>query len=227
MAYGFHAEFVDADDLVARLSFSDRDDETSEHYFIMDRSEDSPEETVPNMGNVYIERDDQCWGRFGGIDRVILERNCLTLQLEPRMADQMGGHNAIRITFDLGDSGFYKQLGSGTGGRLRSSSAPTRAASEPVQGPDQGTQRLALSRRSPAAAQGGREGHGRVHVRRRRVCMHTASAQHEVGTRCVMSYLSNEMRTHPAVPFCARRKARGSCPGPVGCPQLENQRIPT
>jgi hypothetical protein len=108
MAFGFHAEFVDADDLVARLSFLDRDDETSEHYFIMDRSEDSREEAVTDMGNVYIERDDQCWGGYGGIDRVVLERNCLTLQLGPRMAEQMGGHEAIRISFDLGCSDFDK-----------------------------------------------------------------------------------------------------------------------
>jgi hypothetical protein len=101
MAFGFRAEFVDADQLVSRLSFLDRDDETSEHYFIMDRSEESPEEAVTDMGNVYIERDDQCWGGYGGIDRVVLERNCLTLQLGPRMAEQMGGHEAIRISFDL------------------------------------------------------------------------------------------------------------------------------
>jgi hypothetical protein len=108
MAFGFHAEFVDADDLVARLSFLDRDDETSEHYFIMDRSEASAEEAVPDMGNVYIERDDQCWGSYGGIDRVILERNRLTLRLGPPISDRMGGHEAIRITFDLGGSDFDK-----------------------------------------------------------------------------------------------------------------------
>jgi Immunity protein 10 len=108
MTLCFRAEFVDSDDLVTRLSFLDRDGETSEHYFIMDRSEDSPEEGAPDMGNVYIERDDQCWGGYGGIDRVILERSGLTLRLGPRMADQMGGHEAIRITFDLGDSEFDK-----------------------------------------------------------------------------------------------------------------------
>jgi hypothetical protein len=71
MAFAFNAEFVDADDVAARLSFLERNDETNEHYFIMDRSEDSPEEAHPDMGNVYIEREDQCWGGYGGIERVV------------------------------------------------------------------------------------------------------------------------------------------------------------
>ena len=106
MAFGFHAELVDVDEVAARLSFLDRNDETSEHYFIMDRSELSPEGSVPNMGDVYIERDDQCWGGYGGIDRVILERNCLTLRLGPHTANQLGGHDEIRIAFDLREAEF-------------------------------------------------------------------------------------------------------------------------
>jgi hypothetical protein len=111
MAFGFHAVCVVADDVtvpVAYLAFYDRNDMTCEHYFIMDRSEDSPEGAVPDMENIYIERDDQGWGGYGGIDRVILERNGLTLRLGPRMADQMGEHDTIGITFDLGDPDFEK-----------------------------------------------------------------------------------------------------------------------
>jgi hypothetical protein len=81
------------------LSFADRDDNSSEHYFIMDRSEDSPVDAEPDMENVYIERDDQQWGGFGGIERVVLHRNSLTLFLSPRMAKQMGEHDSIRIEF--------------------------------------------------------------------------------------------------------------------------------
>lgn len=72
----------------------------------MDRSEESPEESVPDMANVYIERDDQGWGGYGGIDRVILERDGLTLHLSPRMATQMGEHETIRVGFTLRDSEF-------------------------------------------------------------------------------------------------------------------------
>ena len=104
MAFGFHAGLVNADKLCRRLSFADRGDETGEHYFIMDRSEDLPDGPVPDMDNVYIERDDQMWGGFGGIERVTLERQALTLQLNPRMTTTMGEHNSIRISFAVSDA---------------------------------------------------------------------------------------------------------------------------
>ena len=103
MAFGFHAGLVHTDKLCRRLSFVDHDDDSGEHYFIMDRSEESPEEAVPDMDNVYIERDDQMWGGFGGIERVILEREALTLQLNSRMSTTMGEHDSIRISFALND----------------------------------------------------------------------------------------------------------------------------
>jgi hypothetical protein len=101
VAFGFHADFVHADDRTRRLSFADRNDESGEHYFIIDRSEDSPDQAVPDMQNVYIERDDQGWGGYGGITRVVLERDRLTVRLGRRMAARMGKHNQIRVTFDV------------------------------------------------------------------------------------------------------------------------------
>jgi hypothetical protein len=106
VAFGFHAGFVHVDDVCRRLSFADRNDETGEHYFVMDRSEESPDEAVPDMTNVYIERDDQCWGGYGGIERVVLARNSLTLHLDERMATRMGGHDSIRVGFDVSDAVF-------------------------------------------------------------------------------------------------------------------------
>ena len=106
MEFGFHAGFVHADDLCRRLSFADRNDESAEHYFIVDRSEESPNEAVPGMENVYIERDDQIWGGYGDIERVILARDYLTLQLGERMATQIGGRDSIRVSFEIPDSEF-------------------------------------------------------------------------------------------------------------------------
>ena len=106
MAFGFHAELVHVDDACRRLSFAERDGQTCDHYFIMDRSEDSPDGAVPDMGNVYIERDDQCWGGYGGIERVVLARDSLTLHLGGRMAKLIGGHDSIRVTFDVSDAVF-------------------------------------------------------------------------------------------------------------------------
>lgn len=99
--FEFHAGYLHVDDTARRLEFADRNDDSGCHYFLMDRSEDSPEEAVPDMGNVYIRRDDQCWGGFGGIELVTLDRDSLTLKLGPRMATQVGGHEAIRVTFRI------------------------------------------------------------------------------------------------------------------------------
>jgi hypothetical protein len=66
MIFGFKAGLVQVDEQCRRLSFADQADGSGEHYFIMDRSEDSPDQAVPDMENVYIERDDQGWGGYGG-----------------------------------------------------------------------------------------------------------------------------------------------------------------
>ena len=106
MAFGFHAGFVHVDDVCRRLSFADRNDETGEHYFVMDRSEESPDEALPDMANVYIERDDHGWGGYGGIEQVVLARDSLTLHLGEQMATQMGCHDTIRVGFDVSDAVF-------------------------------------------------------------------------------------------------------------------------
>jgi hypothetical protein len=110
MEFAFHAAFVHADDVCRRLSFAESNGKSGEHYFIMERSEESPAEAVPDMANVYIERDDQCWGGYGGIEWVILGRNCLTLCLGELMATWMGGHEVIRVSFDVSDA-VFRELG--------------------------------------------------------------------------------------------------------------------
>jgi hypothetical protein len=106
--FNFYAAFVQVDERCLRLSFADRNDEVSEHYFVMDRSEKSSEEAVPDMDNVYIERDDQGWGGYGGIERVTLKRDSLTLRLSDRMATRMGGHESVRVCFSVPDPVFWE-----------------------------------------------------------------------------------------------------------------------
>ncbi len=101
MSLTFHAELVYPDSSCRRLSFLDRDDDASEHYLILDRSEESPDEPTPGMANVYLERDDQRWGGYGGIQSVTLGRSHLTFRLTPEMAETMGNHDMIRVTFDV------------------------------------------------------------------------------------------------------------------------------
>ena len=58
------------------------------------------------MANVYIERDDQGWGGFGGIERVVLRRDSLALDLNPRMVAKLGEKERILIIFDVNDHEF-------------------------------------------------------------------------------------------------------------------------
>jgi hypothetical protein len=60
------------------------------------------------MKNVCIERDDQGWGGYGGILRVVLEKDRLTLKLGRRMATRMGGHNELLVTFKIKSPKFRK-----------------------------------------------------------------------------------------------------------------------
>jgi hypothetical protein len=101
MAFQFHAEFVDADPINCWLSFADRHPDAHVHYFTIQRCEEDTEIAVHDMENIYLERDDQCWGGYGGIKRVILERGSLTVSLEPRMATKVGNHESIRVTFTV------------------------------------------------------------------------------------------------------------------------------
>jgi hypothetical protein len=106
MEFTFHARFVDVDEPCLRLSFAETVDASGEHYFLIDRSEGSPDEPVPNIQNVYIERDDQGWGGFGDIDRIALTKTSLSVHLGNRMATRVGGYSSIRVTFDLTDEQF-------------------------------------------------------------------------------------------------------------------------
>jgi hypothetical protein len=104
--FEFHAGCLYVDDSVRRLEFAERNDDMGSHYFQMARLEESPEEPVPDMKNVYIRRDDQCCGGYGGIELVTLDRDSLTLKLGPRMATQVGGYDTIRVTFRIKDAEF-------------------------------------------------------------------------------------------------------------------------
>jgi hypothetical protein len=102
---GFEATVVETKLFDQRLGFGDTE---GQHYFLMERSDDVPSGSgaFPEMPMVYIERDDQCWGGYGGITAVSLDRAALELRLSPGMRRQMGGHDVIRITFHVDDATF-------------------------------------------------------------------------------------------------------------------------
>lgn len=109
MRFSFHALFVDSDQECCRLSFADRNDGNGEHYFIMDRLEESPDEALPDMANVYTEMDDQGGGGFGGIRHVVLERDTLTVQYNSKhnfLVVGTGMCRSIQISYALNEDQF-------------------------------------------------------------------------------------------------------------------------
>jgi hypothetical protein len=96
--YEFTAPYFEIDPAALFLGFANND---TGQYFWMQRGEESPDEAAPDVGDVYIERDDQGWGAYGGITRVALRRDSLTVELTADVAEQVGGYDAIRVMFSL------------------------------------------------------------------------------------------------------------------------------
>ncbi len=103
--FTFHAGRVWWDEASLGVAFADKAVDHG-HYFSIQRSEESPVEPVLDVANVYIELDDQCWGGYGGIKRVSLERTAFTLVVSPRMIPHMRGHDGVRVTFELREPEF-------------------------------------------------------------------------------------------------------------------------
>ena len=106
MTFEFEAALVVADPVAEALSFADQT-EDHQHYLIIQRDDESSDNVSPDMENIYIERDDQQFGGYGGIESVQLSKNRLTLRLTPRMAKQMGHHEALSVGFS---KDFNKQV---------------------------------------------------------------------------------------------------------------------
>ena len=98
MAFEFEAELVVPDARQESLSFADRR-ENHQHYLIIQRDEEARDDVLPDVENVYVERDDQQFGGYGGIEAVTLGSRRLTLRLTPRMANQMGHHDTLSVGF--------------------------------------------------------------------------------------------------------------------------------
>ena len=79
--------------------------EGGEHYFVMTRSEASPEEAVPNRKNIYAELDDENWTEDVGIDSVILSRHQIVIRFGSDTIS-LPEPEEIIITFSLKDAEF-------------------------------------------------------------------------------------------------------------------------
>jgi hypothetical protein len=105
MAFHFEAALVIPDAENQSLSFADRR-EDHVHYLIIQRDQESPDAVLPDAENLYVERDDQQFGGYGGIECVTLSRHRLSLKLTPRMARKMGHHDTLSVGFAEADDSF-------------------------------------------------------------------------------------------------------------------------
>jgi hypothetical protein len=103
--FEFYANRVWYDETSLCVAFADKLMD-HEHYFTIQRSEESPEQALPDVRNVYIELDNQGCGGYGGIRSVVLQRPAFTVLVTPRMVPYMRGHDGVRISFDLRDREF-------------------------------------------------------------------------------------------------------------------------
>jgi hypothetical protein len=85
----------------ASLAFADQEEN---HYVVLAREDTLGSEARPDLGNIYVERDDHCWGGYGGIDLVSLRRRSLTVALSAKMAVRVGNYTMLRVSFDIDDT---------------------------------------------------------------------------------------------------------------------------
>jgi hypothetical protein len=98
--FAFHAELVVPEAGGLSLSFADRSDD-QRHYLVLARDEETPDQAQPDLRKVYIECDDQCWGGYGGIESVQLQRDALTIQVGEKMATKLGLHDVLCVSFSV------------------------------------------------------------------------------------------------------------------------------
>jgi hypothetical protein len=80
----------------------------TKQYLWVQRDECSEDETIPEAGNVWIELDDEQWSDYGGIARVELSRDALSIRLTPESAAYMSGVDEFRVRLALSDEEFAR-----------------------------------------------------------------------------------------------------------------------
>jgi hypothetical protein len=103
--FEFQAALVVPDTAQMSLSFADHP-ENHQHYLIIQRDEELRNAILPDLENIYLERDDQIFGGYGGIESVTLSRHRLSLKLTPRMAKRMGNFDELILGFEQADNSF-------------------------------------------------------------------------------------------------------------------------
>jgi|GEM_PF-969302 len=88
------------------LSLADDEDDPRD-YLIFQRAHEFTEQDIRlGMNAVHVERNDQGWSGYGGLERVILRRDSLELELNEQGSRFMGGVQAMRVSFDFSSADF-------------------------------------------------------------------------------------------------------------------------
>ena len=102
LQYGFVAS--SEENGVLTVGFADAQFETQE-YLLFQRFVD-PEEIDDDEDGVYVERDGQQYGTYGGIEKFVLSRQDAQLFLIAETAQSLGTEQEISISFSATDEQF-------------------------------------------------------------------------------------------------------------------------
>jgi len=96
-----------ADEFIV-IGFADETDGIPRDRLVLQRSYEPDEQDLAlGMDQVYIERNEQSRGGYGGVRELVLSRDRLNIGLEDAMAQTLGD-DAFEITFALDDERFQE-----------------------------------------------------------------------------------------------------------------------
>jgi len=108
MLSSFHAsdvEFEDEDD-VFYVNFINNNGDKIEYIMLQNPREYLEQDVSLGMDKIYIERNDQIFSSYGGIESVNIHRGSIKIALADEAAKKLGNIDEIEIDFDISDEQF-------------------------------------------------------------------------------------------------------------------------
>ena len=99
----FHAAHVTVENMEDHIlvGFADREFNTNCYLMFQRAYEFHEQDDHTGMAEVYVERDDQRWSGYGGMERCELLADRIRLTLDDRGAAAMEGIRLMEVSFDL------------------------------------------------------------------------------------------------------------------------------
>ena len=92
---------VDATENSISVGFADSEFDAGRYLMLQRADNFSEEDTLTGMNDIYIERDDQQWSRYGGMRRCELLTDRFRVEFEESAAATMGGLQFTEVSFDI------------------------------------------------------------------------------------------------------------------------------